>query len=93
MITDGSVCSCGVLSLISPLSQIQPSEGAAAQTPLAANTGVLSRAGAQAGFGVGDSHSSGHGTSGNSGACAPCVRHTSVIVSESMLCSSIVRTL
>lgn len=63
-------------SLISPLPQIQPSEGAAAQTPLAANTGVLTRAGGfQAGIGIGDECSRGHCAGGHSSACAPCVRH------------------
>lgn len=60
--------------------QIQPSEGAAAQTSLAANTGVLARAGTQAGVWVGDCCASRHSTSGHSCARAPCVRHTSVTV-------------
>lgn len=98
--TNGSICSCGVLLSLVSFPQIQPTEGVAAQTPLAANTGVLARPGAQAGIGVGDRDgdrnregdgcASGHGTGGHSCASAPCVRLTSVTVSESMLrsCSS-----
>ena len=83
-----SLCSCGV-SLVSP-PQIQPSEGSAAQTPLAANTGVLALAGAQAGDGVGDDCPSGYctggyGTSGHSCARASFVRLITVTVPESML--------
>lgn len=92
--TDASICSCGVLLSFVSFPQIQPSEGAAAQTPLAANTGVLARPGAQAGVGVGDRDGDrdgctrGHGAGGHSCARAPCVRLTLVTVSESMLRSS-----
>lgn len=85
--TDSSICSCGVLLSFISFSQIQPSEGAASQTPLAANTGVLARPGAQAGVGDGDGCTRGHGTGGHSCARAPCVRLTSVTVSDSMLSS------
>lgn len=92
----GSICGCGVLLSLVSFPQIQPSEGAAAQTPLAANTGVLARPSAQAGVRVGDrdrdSCARGHSAGGHSCAHAPCVRLTSVTVSESMLrsgsCSS-----
>lgn len=47
--TDRSICSCGVLLFLVSSPQIQPPEGAAAQTPFAANIGVLARPGAQAG--------------------------------------------
>lgn len=86
MVTDESVSV--VSSFSSPLPQIQPSEGAAAQTPLAASCGVLARAGAQAGIGVGDGGIRSHVAGGCSGACTPCVRHTSMTISESMSCSS-----
>lgn len=79
------------LSLISS-PQIQPSEGAAAQTTLAANTGVLARPSAQAGVRVGDRAGDGDwdwdrdgagctrglGAGGHSCAGAPCVRLASV---------------
>lgn len=80
--TDHSICSCGVLLSLVSFPQIQPSEGAAAQTPLAANTGILARPGAQAGVRDGDGCAGGHGTSGHSCACPPCVRLTLVTVSD-----------
>lgn len=90
--TDGSICSCGVLLSLVSFPQIQPSEGAAAQTPLAANTGLHACPGAQAGVRDGDGCTRGHGTGGHSCARPPCVRLTSVTVSDSMLrscsCSS-----
>lgn len=85
--TDGSVCRCGVLLSFVFFSQIQPPEGTAAQTPLAANTGVLARPRAQAGIRDGGGCTRGHGTSGCSCVCPPCVRLTPVTVLDSMLSS------
>lgn len=82
-----SFCSCGVLLSLVSFPQIQPSEGAAAQMPLAANTDILAHPGAQAGVRDGDSCTGGHSTSGHSCACPPCVRLTLVMVSDSMLSS------
>lgn len=76
MCSHRSICSCGILLSLVSFPQIQPSEGAAAQTALAANTGLLARAGAQAGGRVGDDCASGHGGGCHSCARAPCVRHT-----------------
>lgn len=85
--TDGSVCRCGVLLSFVFFSQIQPPEGTAAQTPLAANTGVLARPRAQAGIRDGGGCTRGHGTSGCSCVCPPCVRLTPVTVLDGMLSS------
>ncbi|XP_040908158.1 syntaphilin [Toxotes jaculatrix] len=70
---------------------IQPSEGAAAQTPLAANTSVLARAGAQAGARVRDDRASGHCAGGHSCARAPCVRSSAVLCDLTPRCLYLVR--
>lgn len=75
---------CGVpLSSVSP-SQIQPLEGAATKTPLAANTGII--AGPPARDSIGGGASGSHQGRGRCPrVCRPCVRLTSVKVSDGML--------